>query len=61
VRVQACTAFTAVQGGLQARLQQRAAEALQAVEVQVLAPEDFPGRPHIDFERKFAYCAPRVG
>ena len=57
VLVQARAAATAGHGGLQVRLQQRAAAALPPLEIRVLAPEDFPGRPHIDFERKFAYRA----
>jgi hypothetical protein len=55
VLVQAGSAITAAQGGLQARLQQRAAGSLPPVQICVLAPEDFPDRPLVDFERKFAY------
>ena len=51
----------AEQGGLQARLQQRAALGLLQVRIQVVAPEQFPGRPALDFERKLVYrSAPRV-
>jgi phenylacetate-CoA ligase len=60
VMVQACHAATARDGGLQARLQQRADQGLLKVDVQVLAPEAFPGRPYLDFERKLDHWMPRV-
>jgi phenylacetate-CoA ligase len=64
VRVQAVNAAgagTAEGGGLQARLQQRAAAGRLQVDIQVLAPEHFAQGPLIDFERKFAYQAPPFG
>jgi phenylacetate-CoA ligase len=59
VRVQAKATDTA-QGGslqhrLQARLQQRSAPGLPPAEIRVLAPGEFPGRPLLDYERKFPY------
>jgi phenylacetate-CoA ligase len=61
VLVQAGSAGTARDGGLQHRLQQRAAALLPPVAICVLEPELFPDRPLIDFERKFAYRAPPRG
>jgi hypothetical protein len=46
---------------LQARLQMRAAASGLQVEISVPAPEHFPDRPPIDFERKFRYRAAPVG
>ena len=53
--LQAATAAAALDAGLLARLQQRAAVALPAAVISVQSPDDFPGRPLLDFERKFAY------
>jgi phenylacetate-CoA ligase len=61
VLVQSGSADKAREGGLQHRLQRRAAALLPPVEICVLAPELFPDRPLIDFERKFAYRAPTRG
>jgi hypothetical protein len=55
VLVQAASAATAVAGLVQLRLQQRAARAGLQVEIAVVAPDLFPGRPQLDFERKLAY------
>jgi phenylacetate-CoA ligase len=55
VLVQATSAGAAQVPGLQQRLQLRAAQALLDVEIQLVAPEHFPGRPVLDFERKLAY------
>jgi phenylacetate-CoA ligase len=60
VFVQARQATTAKAGGLQARLQQQADQHGLNVDVCVLAPEAFPGRPHLDFERKLDHWMPRL-
>jgi phenylacetate-CoA ligase len=61
IQVQARTSATADVSSLQARLQARAvrwvAPGLPPVEIQVHAADDFPGRPQLDFERKFRYLA----
>jgi phenylacetate-CoA ligase len=59
VRFQAKATETAQAGGLQqrlqARLQQRTTPGLPQAEIRVLAPGEFPGRPLLDYERKFPY------
>lgn len=55
VLVQAKTAAIAAEVGLQERLNLRAAAMNPAAVFKVLAPENFPGRPMLDFERKFPY------
>jgi phenylacetate-CoA ligase len=59
--LQAATGATVAAGALQARLQLRAAASGLQVEISVPAPEHFPDRPPIDFERKFRYRAAPVG
>ncbi len=61
VLVQAASAAAAGRADLQARLQQRADSRRWGIDIRVLAPEDFPGRPTLDFERKFAYCVTPLG
>ena len=61
VLVQAKFAALADQGVLQSGLTRLAAALSPALVIKVLAPEDFPHRPVIDFERKFAYLASDPG
>jgi len=55
VRVQAGAIATADANTLQIRLQQRADASLLPLEIHVIAQDQFPGRPHLDFERKLNY------
>ena len=55
--VQAAAASTAAAGACQARLAFRAAKLRWEARIVVVAPEDFFGRPLLDYERKFPYRA----
>jgi phenylacetate-CoA ligase len=55
VLVQAGSVAAAEAGFLQLRLQQRAAQAGLQVGFWVVAPDQFPGRPQLDYERKLIY------
>jgi len=57
VLVQAKTAVMAADGRLEARLNVRAAQLNVGVVIKVTAPENFPCRPMLDFERKFSYVS----
>jgi phenylacetate-CoA ligase len=55
VRVQARMAADAADRDLQTRLQHRLARSFPTATLHLVEPEHFPGRPVVDFERKFAY------
>lgn len=50
----------ALDEGLRQALERRLAQEGMTVEVRLHGPLSFPWRPMLDFERKFAYLAPRV-
>ncbi len=56
VLVQTQSAEIAADSGLERRLNLRAAALHPAASIKLVAPENFPGRPMLDFERKFSYA-----